>query len=110
MGWVFTHREKGQTNLDWFRENLCGSEPERLIDCATVGGAFKGVAYCAYRTKAVPEGEPERVVALVILTQWVANDYYNFGYKDLDEGMGPSEDSCPKRIFDLLDPLPPDQA
>lgn len=101
MGWTFTHRERGTSNIDWFRENLCGSEPERLIDVATKAG----VAYCAYRSK--PDDE---VVALVILTRWVRGDYYNFGYKDMDEGMGPCEDDCPRRIFDLLDPLPPEQA
>ena len=99
MGWVCLHRDRGQSNLDWIRENLVSSEPERLIDCATKGG----VIYAAYRSD-------DRVVALVILTKWVPNDHFNFCYKDLDEDMGPYEDDCPKRIFELLDPLPPDRA
>lgn len=97
MGWTFTHREKGISNLDWFRGEFSSAE---LLDVATKGG----VAYGALRT---PEGD---VVALVILTRWVRGDYYNFGYKDMDEGMGPCEDDCPRRIFDLLTPLPPEQA
>lgn len=99
MGWTFTHREKGISNLDWFRGEFSGSTGE-LLDMATKNGT----AYGAYRTN---EGD---VVALVILTRWVRGDYYNFGYKDLDEGMGPGEDDCPKRIFDLLTPLPPEKA
>lgn len=100
MGWTFTHREKGITNLDWFRWQFCPSEPERLIDIATKNG----VAYGAYRTQ---DGE---VVALVVLTRWVRDDYYNYGWKDMDESMGPGEYDCPKRIFDLLTPLPPEKA
>lgn len=99
MGWTFTHREKGVSNLDWFRREFCPSEPERLIDVATKNGT----AYCAFRAN-------DEVFALVVLTRWVRGDYYNFGYKDMDEGMGPGEDDCPKRIYDLLTPLPPEKA
>lgn len=95
MGWTFTHREKGTSNLDWFRREFCSSNPEQLIDLATKNGT----AYGAYR---VQSGE---VRALVCLTRWVRGDYYNFGYKDMDESMGPCEDDCPKRIYDLLTPL-----
>lgn len=98
MGWTFTHREKGTSNIDWFRREFSGSG--ELVDMATKNGT----AYGAYRT---PDGE---VICLVILTRWVRGDYYNFGYKDMDEGMGPCEDDCPKRIFDLLTPLPPEKA
>lgn len=97
MGWTFTHREKGTSNLDWFRDEFTGGGGE-IIDMATKGGT----AYGAYRTRT---GE---VRALVILTRWVPKDYYNFGYKDMDESMGPGDDDCPKRIFDLLTPLTDD--
>lgn len=102
MGWTFTNRVRGTSNLDWFRQEFCPSEPERLIDVATKNGT----AYCAYRAK------DDRVVALVVLTMWVpkARDGFNFGYKDMDENMGPNEDDCPRRIFALLDPLPDDEA
>ena len=101
MGWTFLHREKGSSNIDWLRSELIYTEPDRVIDVATKNGTM----YVAFR-----ERSEERVVALVILTRWVRGDYYNFGYKDMDEGMGPCEDDCPRRIFDLLDPLPPDEA
>lgn len=94
MGWTFTHREKGTSNLDWFRGEFAGGSGE-LLDLATKNGT----AYGAYRTQ---DGE---VRALVILTRWVPKDYYNFGYKDMDETQGPNDDDCPKRIFDLLTPL-----
>jgi hypothetical protein len=31
-----------------------------------------------------------------------AKGYYNFGYKAIDESMGPCEISCPERILKLL--------
>lgn len=99
MGWLFTHREKGISNLDWFRSEF-GRGPGELLDMATKNG----VAYGAYRTN---EGD---VFALVILTRWVRGEYHNYGWKDLDESMGPGEYDCPKRIFDLLTPLPPEKA
>lgn len=98
MGWYFQHRERGESNIDWFRREFCPDEPEKLIDVATKNG----VAYCAFRA--------DRVFALVVLTQWRRGDYHNYGYKDMDEAMGPNEDDCPRRIFDLLDPLPVDRA
>ncbi len=98
MGWTFTNREKGTSNLTWFRREFCPTEPERLIDMATKNGT----AYGALRVRS---GE---VRAIVILTRWVPKDYYNFGYKDMDESMGPSDDDCPKRIYDLLTPLTED--
>jgi len=104
VGWTFTHREKGISNKEWFQENVVGNSNE-VLDMATVGGAFKGIAYSACRVK-----ETGEVFAVVFLTQWVPNDYYNFGYKDIEESMGPAEDNCPKRIFDLLEPLPEDRA
>lgn len=101
MGWMYTHRDKGQSNLDWFRREFCpgdlalGKEP-RLLDVATKNG----VAYGAW------QDDDGQVSALVILTNWVPKDYFNFGYKAMEESMGPCEVDCPERIFNLLTPLP----
>lgn len=98
MGWTFQHRDKGTTNLEWFRNEfrLDGQEGRgELLDLASTRG-YQNPCYGALRT---PSGE---VIGIVILTQWVPNDYYNFGYKEMDETMGPYEVDCPKRIFDQL--------
>ena len=34
-----------------------------------------------------------------------ARDEYDFGYKDMEESMGPYEAHCPKRIIDRASPL-----
>jgi len=63
------------------------------------------VSYGAFRCK---DGS---VMGVVIMKQWVKNDYYNFGYKDVGESMGPRLADCPASILNLLtDPPPNDYA
>lgn len=52
------------------------------------------------------DGSPGPVFALVCLVRWNPRDRegYIFGYKDMDEAMGPCEAECPQRILDLLGP------
>ena len=92
MGWMFYSRPKGESNREHFQRQF--GEGYAIIDSATVGGTFYG----AIRD---PQGN---VSAAVILTRWVPNDEYNFGYKDMSEDMGPNEANCPGRILDLLTP------
>lgn len=51
----------------------------------------------------IPENE-QRVFAAVFLTSTNKRDYYNFGYKDMDESEGPYESNCPASILNLLSP------
>ena len=46
----------------------------------------------------VPENERETWAA-VFLTTTDMKDYFNFGYKDMDETCGPCEDKCPVSIL-----------
>lgn len=55
--------------------------------------------------KEIPESEQE-VWAAIFITSTNMKDYYNFSYKDMDEGMGPGYYDCPKSILDLLTPVP----
>lgn len=97
MGWTFTHRNHGEcSNEDWFcREFGDGRQGGRGI--VKVAGRL-GTSYAAYRTQ---EGE---IIGVVILTQWRRGTWYNFGYKDIEENMGPCEADCPQSILDLLTP------
>lgn len=49
-------------------------------------------------------GAPRQVFALVCLVRYNprARDGYIFGYKDMDETVGPCEAECPRAILDLL--------
>ena len=52
------------------------------------------------------DGVGREVVAIVCLVRWAPRppDGYVFGYKDMDETMGPCEASCPEPILKLLTP------
>lgn len=100
MGWTFTHRERGEvTNLEWFKREFDHLPERELLDIAQVGFTLYG----AYK---VPDG----VVGMVILTRWVktkddgSDGDYNYGWKEIDESMGPGDYECPPRIFALLTP------
>lgn len=49
----------------------------------------------------LPLGE-QKVFGAVFITSTSKKDYYNFGYKDMEETMGPGDCDCPKSIIDLL--------
>lgn len=57
-------------------------------------------------------GRPKAVVGLVCLVRYNPRDRegYIFGYKDMDETMGPVESRCPGAILDLLTPTENEQA
>lgn len=93
MGWDYTHRAKGTSNLDYFRAEGW-AEGYELLDGMTVGSTFYG----ALRR---PDGLTE---AVVILTRWAPRDYFNFGTKSMTEAWGPTEARCPDRILDMLSP------
>ena len=46
--------------------------------------------------------EEQKVFGAVFITSTSKKDYYNFGYKDMDETMGPGDCDCPKSIISLL--------
>jgi hypothetical protein len=56
-----------------------------------------------YIYEPIPESE-RTTFAVVFLTSTNMKDYYNFAYKDMDEGCGPGQCDCPKGILDLLSP------
>jgi hypothetical protein len=93
MGWYYQQRDKGQSNKDYFEREFPSI---RILDCATVKHTF----YAAAERR----DSPGEVFALVILINWAPGDRFNFGYKDMDETMGPCECECPARILDLLTP------
>jgi hypothetical protein len=95
MGWTFLHKEKKQKLADFFKQEFTyvtkGCE---ILDVAS----HLNVAYIALQ---LPTHE---VTALVVLLRHVPTEYYNFGYKDMDETQGPNESNCPERILKLLTP------
>lgn len=98
MGSTSCHRAKGQTHKEWFQQSY--GDKLTILEASQARG---GAVYMAVRHET---GERAgQVFAVVVLTGWSPRSYYNFWYKDMDESMGPCEDSCPRKILDLLSPL-----
>jgi len=105
MGWTWTHKEPGESIFDFFSSRWNDEEKRedgsvilrKVLDCAVV--RLK-TAYMAYEILSLNRRE---VVACVCLLGY-SKDYYNFGFKDMDENMGPFNHDCPERILNLLTP------
>lgn len=66
----------------------------KVLKCSVVNGVY----YAACQTVGKPD-----VWAIVCLTR-ASERFLEFGYKDMDETMGPFESKCPKSIIDMLTP------
>ncbi len=97
MGTTFVHRDSGEPIADFFkREFDSPSTGGKVLDVAVVN---RNEAYIAY-------GRGDRVFAIACILHHRPKDPdgFNFGYKDMDESMGPFLYNCPERILNLLTP------
>ena len=103
MGWTYTHKPAGQSASEFLREHFT-EETDKLrwemLDIAIV--RFR-TAYAAVRKTNKLTGD-SLVFGLVCLLDHRPADEYNFGWKEIEESMGPVESDCPARILDLLTP------
>ncbi len=70
----------------------------RVLKSAMVGRTWYGACE---RTR---PGQQPYVFAGICLTSVDSREGYNFGFKDMDESMGPCERECPVSILNLLSP------
>lgn len=96
MGWTYTN--KGTKTAKQFMDAEFTSDKVRVLDSAVVG---RTEYYAA--VEVITNGKPE-VVAVCAKLEYRPKDYYSFGYKDMDENMGPYMYQCPARILDRLSP------
>lgn len=108
MGWMSTTyvKQPGQTMTDWFIRHGTLSWESGSYTCRVLKSALKNrtTYYAAIEQKNVSTGEIV-VFAVVILCRfgkWPGG--HNFGWKDMDETVGPNEDDCPESILKLLTP------
>lgn len=104
MGWLYTNRKQGISVLDFFKKEFEWDEEgrgsQKIIDShITLTEAYFAVKWDR------PGQEPV-VFAAICLIRHVprAKDGFTFGYKDMDETMGPCVCDCPDRLLDLLTP------
>ena len=109
MGWYYEEKLSGQSVSEFFEKKCTfysAGYKSRMLDCAVVS---MNTAYMAVEHTTLKTGQ-SKVYALVCHLQYAPNDLYNFGYKEVDEDMGPIEDTCPERIMKLLTPPTTDAA
>lgn len=95
MGWLYTDRQPGTSDYDFFAPFM---EPFKII--ALSNNSQEKAIYMAIQ---ITKGEYEgKVTALVILYDKKQNEY---GFKEISEDCGPLYYSCPKRILKLLSPV-----
>lgn len=106
MGWYGYTRKDREYVEDYFKRN--GYD---ILECAVVNDVF----YAAVRCNAGNDYDG-RVLCLVALLHGIehAGDghYFtkpNFEYKPMGETVGPYYYDCPKKVFDLLSPLRPNE-
>jgi hypothetical protein len=102
MGWTYVYKPKNKSIREFFEERFNyedNGKYGKVLDCAVVN---LKTAYIAYEIGDT-QGKRE-VIAVVCALNFAPNSYYNFGYKDMDETMGPYLYDCPERILKLLTP------
>ena len=107
MGWTYQHVLVN----DWRKKSPTMKERKEIIDkmwndndgkTAVLKSSMIGSTYYA----AINDNRDGNVFAVIYLTAGAdrSDPYFNFGYKDMDETMGPGYCDCPKSILDLLTP------
>lgn len=113
MGWVhccdgrrlpngkIDRRYECDKMLTWDTKDKDGNllRTNRVLKSAMVGSTY----YAAVETKKVT-GERQVWAAIFLTCGKTRHDHTDWGYKDMDETMGPNEAKCPASILALLTP------
>lgn len=105
MGWLYMQSLGGHSGpRQYLDAQFTCERPERRM-CVLRSSLVKMRTYYAAVEIVPTEGDRE-VFAVICLVRYNprAADGYIFGYKDMDETMGPCEADCPVAILDLLTP------
>lgn len=107
MGWSYSHKPKGQTVRSFLEERFnCVNDTGswKILDC-------KSSIHEAYLAlEVIHTGKERRVIGVVCLLGYDKKSDYNFGFKEMDESMGPYYFNCPASILDKLTPTDNDQS
>jgi hypothetical protein len=115
MGWLFFHKPKGKKAVDAILDSMC-PDPEYRAKKIVATSATREAVFVVVRTdKAndvyVPDADGTARALMVFKIQSRPKDQYNFGYKDMDETMGPYGCPAPMSIIaqcsELQDPIGP---
>ncbi len=102
MGWLF-HNDKlrHQTPAHYITEHFT-HESETAKNTVIAAATVKNTIYAAIRREIKSTGQIFTFCGVFLFKN---NNRDGFGYKDMDETMGPGEADCPGRIMKLLSPI-----
>ena len=116
MGWTWqhaTHYKNGKVDRKaecdaYFNEDNKGCyvvEKSALVGTVYYA-AIRHIGRRNYKTNEITEipASEQEVFAVIFLTGMNVKDYFNFGYKDMEESMHPYYYDCPAGILKLLSP------
>ncbi len=107
MGWTFYnsnyYTKSGAVDRKKECDSMINAENDKRKQ-TVLKSKMVGSTYYAAVEDVQKETNERKVFAVVILTSSDKASGYNFGYKDLDEFMGPCESKYPNSILDLLSP------
>ena len=105
MGWLYMQSFDGHSGPRQYLDAQFTYSSNGVVSCVLRSSLRGGKVYYAAVEMIRPDS-PREVFALVCLVDHNPRDPegYIFGYKDMDEGMGPVESHCPEDILDLLTP------
>jgi hypothetical protein len=116
MGWSF-YASYGRDTVELLQREISASADApftyRWVDHAKVGSTVYAVVEKRYKPDAEwqPDGvyvnDPDGAYRFVVvfLTSRRGRDGYDFGYKIVEETMGPVEDQIPERLLQLASPF-----
>ena len=105
MGWLFMQSLKGHAGpREYLDAQFKFERPEAVCEVQNSALVLMRTYYAAVATTG-PACEA-KVCAVICLVKYNPRDPegYIFGYRDMDEFMGPYESTCPPAVLDLLTP------
>jgi len=103
MGWTYMYKPSSQSASEFLREQFDEDGDLFRWETLDISVVKFRTAYAAIR-KTVKQTGDSHVFGVVCLLDYRPHDTYNFGWKEVEESMGPTESECPARILDLLTP------
>jgi hypothetical protein len=100
MGWLY-HHDPVDDPLAYLTAKYnydCDTRTLQALDGARAGNTV----YLAVKSTVKETGRSFVFAAVILISN---TKKHGFGYKDMDETMGPSECACPERIMRLLSPV-----
>lgn len=108
MGWIYYKASHYKPDRSVDRkaeiESQFNTKKYKVLKSCMVGATYYAAIKAIAGDHGVLSEDKQYVFAAIILTT-TAKDYYDFGYKEMDESMGPDQAKCPISILKLLTPL-----